>query len=59
MCGDDTKYFHRRALAERTLAVTASDPAVAAIHNQLAERYEALVSETKRPTLHLTTERAA
>jgi hypothetical protein len=59
MSGNDTEYFRKRAVAERTLAVTASDPAVAAIHIQLAERYEALVSETKRPTLHLAAERVA
>ena len=56
---DDTEYFRKRAVTERTLAVTVSDPAVAAIHNQLAERYEALVGEAKRPTLHLVAEEAA
>ena len=59
MTGNDTEYFRRRAVAERTLAVTATDPAVAAIHNQLAERYEALVGKANRPTLHLASERAA
>lgn len=59
MSGNDTEYFRKRAIAERSLAVTASDPAAAAIHNQLAERYEALVSEAKRPTLHLVAEEAA
>ena len=59
MTGNDIKYFRRRAAAERTLAVTASEPAVAAIHNQLAERYEALVRKAERPTLHLAAEHAA
>ena len=59
MSWNDTEYYRKRAAAERTLAVTASNPAAAAVHTQLAERYEALVSEAKRPTLHLAAERAA
>jgi hypothetical protein len=59
MSGNDAEYFRKRAVAERTLAVTASDPVVAAIHTQLAERYEALVGDAKRPTLHLAAERVA
>jgi len=31
----------------------ASDPRVAPVHQELAERYEALVSEGKRPTLRI------
>ena len=59
MTGNDTEYFRRRAVAERTMAARASDPSAAAIHNQLAERYEALVGKAERPTLHLSAERAA
>ena len=59
MSWNDTEYFRKRAAAERTLAVAASDPAAAAVHTQLAERYEALVSEADRPTLHLVSEHAA
>jgi hypothetical protein len=58
MSGNDIEYFRTRAVAERTLAGTASDPAVAAIHNELAERYEELI-RIQRPTLHLAPERAA
>jgi hypothetical protein len=59
MSGSDIEYFRKRAVAERTLAVTASDPAAAAIHHQLAERYEALLGDAKRPSLRLVAESAA
>ena len=59
MSGNHAEYFQKRAVAERTLAVTATDPVAAAVHTQVAERCEALVLEAKRPTLHLAAGRAA
>ena len=59
MSGNDTEYFRRRAVAERTLAATASNAAAAEIHNQLAERYEALTNGSgRRPTLRIATPEA-
>jgi hypothetical protein len=59
MSGNDTEYFRRRAVAERTLAARASNAAAAGIHNQLAERYEALANESwGRPTLRIATPEA-
>lgn len=54
---DDLAYFRARAVAERELSANASDPAAAAIHAKLAERYERLASEPRppRPTLHIVT----
>lgn len=42
---DDAAYFAQRALQERKLAETASDPAVVAVHLKLARRYEAVAAE--------------
>ena len=42
---DNYRYFQQRALAERARAEVAPKPEIAAIHEQLAEAYEALVSE--------------
>lgn len=40
---DDIEYFRGRAAVERALAGKASDAGVAAIHEELARGYEALV----------------
>ena len=53
MSWSDIEYFRKRATIERALANATSDPKAAAIHNELAERYEALAKENKRPTLHI------
>ena len=39
---DDTEYFAARAKVERGMSDTASEPIVALIHSQLADRYERL-----------------
>jgi hypothetical protein len=59
MSRNDTEYFRQRASVERALSITSSDPAVAAVHTELAERYEALVSDANRPPLRLVVGRAA
>ena len=46
---DDLEYFRSRAAVERALAKKASDASVAAIHEQLARGYEALV---RRSDMH-------
>ena len=48
----DVEYFRRRAAQERTMAVSARSDDSAAVHTELAKRYEALIGEN-RPTLHL------
>lgn len=53
MTWNDAEYFRSRAEAERTLSAKAADPQSAAIHLELAERYERLVAEGRRPTLRL------
>lgn len=42
----DYSYFQRRLDEERTAAQRSSDPAAEVAHLRLAERYEALLSET-------------
>ena len=44
MRNSDLEYFRRRAVQERTLAVTATSDDAAAVHTELAERYEALAN---------------
>jgi hypothetical protein len=38
----DARYFADRELHERELSNRAADPKVAAVHSEMAERYEAL-----------------
>ena len=40
----DQDYYAARARVERALSDTATDPAIAIIHTQLADRYEALAA---------------
>ena len=55
MSSDDTEYYRARASAERAFAESASEQNVAAIHEELARQYEALVSQPAlRPKLRLT-----
>ena len=53
MSGNDTEYFRNRAGTEHALAATANDPLAAEIHLELARRYEKLLRDANRPTLHL------
>ena len=52
----DVEYFRRRAVQERAMAASASSDEAAAVHTELAQRYEALVSGQ---TLYLSTDRSA
>lgn len=58
MSWNDREYFRRRAVSERAMAAAATCVRAAAIHGELAEHYAALVSDGKRPTLHLACDRA-
>lgn len=58
----DVAYYHARAAAERRLAEASENADVAAIHEELAAQYEALVKKVNlRPTLRIVvpTERVA
>ena len=45
---DYQDYYLSRAAASRSLARRASDPMIAAIHAELADRYDVLVARTSR-----------
>ena len=52
----DSEYFSKRARTERLLSDTAPDPRIAALHADLAGRYEELARsqpKPERPTLHI------
>ena len=49
----DVGYYAERARAERELSERATDPQIAAIHAELADRYEKMSLRPKRPTLHI------
>ena len=50
----DTKYYQSRAVTERVLASASKAENVAAIHNELAQLYQALVEKAgMRPTLSI------
>lgn len=52
MSSNDTEYYRRRANDERRLALQADRQNVAAIHEELARQYQALVDQAElRPTL--------
>ena len=54
MSQSDTEYFQQRALTERALARSSDKASVAAIHDELARGYEALVRyEELRPMAEL------
>ena len=54
MSVEDTEYFKARASTERALAETAASKDIAAIHEELARQYEALVEPAAiRPKLHI------
>lgn len=52
----DNEYFAARAISERRMSEAAADPRAAAVHDELAARYEALASE---PSLELPSIRSA
>ena len=51
---EDLEYYRARAAAERALAQASENADVAAIHEELANQYEALVEQADlRPTLRI------
>ena len=55
MSSNDFEYFLERAVTEREMAKGAKHPNAVAAHEELAWRYDALINERTRPTLHLST----
>ena len=53
MLNDNLDYYRERAREERTRAKAATDPRAAAIHNALADQYEAMLATHERPTLRI------
>lgn len=53
MRSSDREYFRERGAVERALAEATDDLKAAAIHHELAKRYEMLAREEKRPILHI------
>ena len=54
MSSTDIDYYRQRANAERRMALAASQRNVAAIHEELAKQYQALVDQSElRPKLRI------
>jgi hypothetical protein len=53
MSSDDLEYYSSRAQRERECADAADDPRAAAIHETLADVYEALVANNQRPSARI------
>ena len=54
MSSNDVDYYRKRANDERRLALAASQQNVAAIHEELAKQYQALVDQAElRPKLRI------
>ena len=54
MPGNDTEYYRARAIEERELALKSERQDVAAIHEELARQYQALVDIAElRPRLRI------
>lgn len=59
MSSNDTEYYHQRAIDERAMALRSDRREVAAIHEELARQYQALVDKAElRPTLSIPTSSA-
>ena len=48
---NDLDYYARRQDEERVLAARSADPAVAAVHRDMADRYAALVAPAPRAVM--------
>ena len=54
MSSNDVDYYRKRANDERRLALAASQQNIAAIHEELARQYQALVDQAElRPKLRI------
>lgn len=55
MSSNDAAYYRQRAVTERALAKASSQANVAAIHEELARQYQALVDQAGlRPAVRIT-----
>ena len=60
MSSDDIEYYRQRAVDERAKALKAERRDVAAIHEELARQYQALVDDTEvRPAERIRSRRRA
>ena len=50
---EDGEFLAHREATQRRLAAQAVDPAIAAIHTQMAEEYAARIPRDQRPSLRL------
>ena len=55
MSWNDIEYFLERAISEREMAKAAKHPNAVAVHEELSQRYDALVKALTRPTLRVAT----
>lgn len=54
MSSSDTEYYRMRATEERQMTLRSNNQDVAAIHEELARQYQALVDQAElRPTLKI------
>ena len=54
MTSDDTAYYRQRAIEEREMALRSERQNVAAIHEDLAKQYQALVDQVElRPKIRI------
>jgi hypothetical protein len=51
MLPKETEYFLERAITEREMAKAAKHPSAVAAHEEMAQRYDALIKERTRPSL--------
>jgi hypothetical protein len=53
MSGSTQQYYESRSHKEWEMAAAATDPEIAAIHVEMAKRYDTLVEATKLSTLRI------
>lgn len=49
MSANTQGYYEHRARQARAFAAAATDPKIAAIHSEMADRYDALAAEVRAP----------
>ena len=53
MSSNEIEYYLQRAITEREMAKAAKHPNAVAAHEEMSQRYDALVEERMRPPLHI------
>ena len=59
MSPNDLEYFLERAITEREMAKAAKHPNAVVAHEELSQRYDALIKGMTRPNLHVRVDQAA